>query len=139
MQPVDGAKGSFGEVWSAVFQTARVAVKKPRERDPESNQLIVYTEDDFKTQNDEFLRWSRLPRHPNVLPLYGACVNKEQHTVWLVSPFIPNGSLVQVMTNTRPPPWLKDEWVHLVLTHVAGGLKHLHAHHLLHLDCTRCR
>jgi serine/threonine protein kinase len=134
MTPIPGARGAFGEVWEGTYRGKRVAIKKPRSLDV-NGQPIKYSEIDYDAQNGEYNRWAVLPPHPNILPVYGAFHDTALNSLWLISPLVPDGSLLQVMTNTDPPPWLDEHWIHLVLTHVAQGLSHLHNHQCLHLDC----
>ncbi len=133
MKLIPGAVGAFGEVWEGTYRGKRVAIKKPRILDFRG-QPIQFSEADYDAQNKEYNLWAAFPSHPNVLPVYGAYSDEKTNSLWLISPFILDGSLNQFLKKTEPAPWLDEEWILLVLTHVAQGLAHLHDHNSLHLD-----
>ncbi len=135
MKPLKGAKGSFGEVWEGTYRGKRVAIKKPLVVVDPAGLIIRYKEDEYEAQNAEYVRWAGLPLHPHVLAVYGAYADQVNNSLWLVSPLIANGSLINVLTTMKPPPWLDETWVERVLIHVAHGLAHLHDNNMLHLDC----
>jgi hypothetical protein len=140
LRPIPGARGSFGEVWVGTYRGVIVAVKKPNlPLDALTGAPVPFSEEAYDTQNAEYNRWAVLPPHPHVLPVYGAYADQHYRSLWLVSPFVRNGSLDEVMRKVRPAPWVDETWVHLVLTHAARGLVHLHDNNMMHLDCTNER
>ncbi|KAI9205023.1 kinase-like domain-containing protein, partial [Polychytrium aggregatum] len=114
------AAGGFGEVFTASYYDAPVAVK----------QLYRgYNQNELADFGREIGIWHRLS-HPHVLPLLGACDTATKP--FMVSPFMPNGTLHNHFT-TAPEPRPISEKVRL-LYQVASGMAYLHGNNIVHGD-----
>ena len=70
-------------------------------------------------------------RHPNVVRLFGACIEVEQPLV--VMAYAPNGSL-QIALEDRSIDSTNIANVMTLLSGIASGMEAVHAHNLIHLD-----
>jgi serine/threonine protein kinase len=139
VQPIPGACGSFGEVSSCTFRDILAAIKVPRNKDPFSGVVLPFSPAELRQQNMEYTKWAELPRHPCVLPVYGAFKHPEYKSLCLVSPLMKSGSLDQVLSHPDANgvlPWDDQDWSLMVSTQVAQGIAHLHDNNFLHLDST---
>ena len=113
--------GTFGSVWKARdTQLQRfVAVKIPRQRDPDPQ------------QTDAFLRDARAAaqlKHPRIASVHE--VGREKDTVYIVSDFIDGANLSEWLSGRR---LATDEAVQLVIK-VAEALQHAHEAGVVHRD-----
>jgi len=67
-------EGGFGKVYAGLYQGASVAMKVPKEFLTRSHLLAITNE----------LRILRRVRHPNIVSLYGACLDERRGTIILV-------------------------------------------------------
>ncbi|KAI9203820.1 kinase-like domain-containing protein [Polychytrium aggregatum] len=113
------AAGGFGEVFTASYYGAPVAVK----------QLYRgYNQNELADFGREIGIWHKLT-HPHVLPLLGACDTTAKP--FMVSPFMPNGTLHSHFSATEPRPY--GEKIRL-LYQVASGMAYLHGNNIVHGD-----
>jgi serine/threonine protein kinase len=114
------SSGAFGTVFKGTWQFTDVAIKKLHIKNiPEITMKI------FK---EEINIMSKL-RHPNVLPLYGACVEPGHYCI--VMPYMPNGSLYDILHSDQKLPW-SQRWK--IALEVGKGIYHLHKQNILHRD-----
>ncbi|KAI9202893.1 kinase-like domain-containing protein, partial [Polychytrium aggregatum] len=114
------AAGGFGEVFTASYYGAPVAVK----------QLYRgYNQNELADFGREIGIWHRLS-HPHVLQLLGACDTTAKP--FMVSPFMPNGTLHNHFT-TAPNPRPLGEKIRL-LYEISSGMAYLHGNNIVHGD-----
>jgi serine/threonine protein kinase len=115
--------GGQGVVWSAYEKenSRLVAIKFISKSD---RQALVVSDKVFEQQGQLF---SRL-EHPNILPLYG--FGSLQNLHYLVSPYIPGGSL---QDGLAPGRLFVKTALH-VAAHIASALDYLHSHDIIHRD-----
>ncbi len=119
--------GATGSVWRGCYQDQEVAVKKSH----------APTFSAQMQQMEEIKLLAALPPHPNVLGLLGAYL--EDGCVCCVTPFMPGGSLEARMRDLNAA-WLADpDQITALMTGLFCGLSHLHAHGVLHRDCTESK
>ncbi|KAI9205929.1 kinase-like domain-containing protein [Polychytrium aggregatum] len=113
------AVGGFGEVFTASYYGAPVAVK----------QLYRgYNQNELADFGREIGIWHRLS-HPHVLPLLGACDTATKP--FMVSPFMPNGTLHRHISTATPPRPLGEKI--RLLYEIASGMAYLHGN-IVHGD-----
>lgn len=113
--------GSFGIVSEALWQRATpVAVKQLLNQNLPEQAL-----EDFKQEANVHLQL----RHPNILTLYGLCLEPSKYA--LVLEFMLQGSLFDVLQMNKPLPW-NDRL--RKLKGAAAGVSFLHSRHILHRD-----
>ncbi len=119
-------EGGSGKVHEAKYKGRKVACK------------VLFTKSthtvDSNGRADEFWRevqtMSRLPPHPNVLRLLGACPTPP--TLALITEYCAKGSLYNLLHSpTVSLTWL--DVVHIALG-AARGMQHLHKHGVIHRD-----
>ncbi len=114
--------GSFAQVYKGRWKSAEVAIKK----------LILQQGLSLETgcaMRQEAAIMRRL-NHPNVMPLYGICVDPG-HTS-LVFKYLPNGSLFNMINDpTRVLDWPTRLQISLG---ISEGIKYLHTQSILHRD-----
>ena len=128
--------GSFGSVWRAQWQGADVAVKKLLERRP-------VAQDGREIECSIYDEASLLDMigHPNVLTLYGVCVNPAS----LVTEYCSHGSLSVLLANAKhkvdtehATPFAHLGWNRRIgyALDIARGMRHLHEREvpILHRD-----
>eukprot|EP01114_Cavostelium_apophysatum_P021104 TRINITY_DN7266_c0_g1_i1.p1 TRINITY_DN7266_c0_g1~~TRINITY_DN7266_c0_g1_i1.p1 ORF type:complete len:488 (-),score=59.73 TRINITY_DN7266_c0_g1_i1:14-1477(-) len=108
-------RGSFGEVYKAVWRNHDVAVKKIR---PDMN-------------TDDFLKEAsilqHLRPHPNVIQLYGVC----REPLCIIVQYYENGGLKEYLQTHPDIDWMTK--VH-IMKGIAAGLSHLHHEKIVHRD-----
>ncbi|KAI9190823.1 kinase-like domain-containing protein, partial [Polychytrium aggregatum] len=114
------AAGGFGEVFTASYYGAPVAIKRL---------YRGYNQGELNDFGHEIAIWHRLS-HPHVLPLLGACDTTARP--FMVSPFMPNGTLHSYIS-TAPNPRPLGEKIRL-LYQVASGMAYLHGNNIVHGD-----
>ncbi|KAI9207427.1 kinase-like domain-containing protein, partial [Polychytrium aggregatum] len=119
------ASGGFGEVFTASYYGTRVAAKRLHSRF--NDQALVYFEREIGI-------WHRLS-HPHILPLLGACdkdaSGKSIHP-FMVSPFMPNDTLLKFVSDPSNPRSVKEKL--RLLYQVAAGMSYLHGNRVVHGD-----
>ncbi len=117
------SEGHFGEVWRAVYQGSLVVVKKPKMSD-------------LNAQRGEFNTLSRITAHPHVLTLLGGIIDHAKQQLWLVSAYVPGGSLADKIK--ADPTWFSGnvERTFAAVADILDGLAHLHALDIVHRDRT---
>ncbi|KAI9209136.1 kinase-like domain-containing protein, partial [Polychytrium aggregatum] len=114
------ATGGFGEVYTASYYGAPVAVK----------QLFCgYNQSELVDFGREIGIWHKL-NHPHVLPLLGACDTAVRP--FMVSPLMPNGTLHSYISGTANPRPLGEKI--RLLYQVASGMTYLHGKNIVHGD-----
>ncbi|KAI9328198.1 kinase-like domain-containing protein [Zopfochytrium polystomum] len=114
--------GSFGEVYLARWGTSEVAVKKALD-------AVVVGRESRESIHKEVLAWSRLHPHPNVVTLFGACVDTDRP--FLVMKYFPLGNLADRLA-VDPDVGLDSrvKW----MFEVCLGLIHIHEAGIFHGD-----
>ncbi|KXN91592.1 Serine/threonine-protein kinase HT1, partial [Leucoagaricus sp. SymC.cos] len=114
--------GAYGVVSKGTYKGNQICVKMGRSQgNDKRNDAMV------KVFLREAVLWSHL-LHPNVLPLYGIFQPNNQGAIGLVSPWMPNGNMLEYLEknpNTPRMPLIHD---------VLAGLIYLHQHHVVHGD-----
>ncbi|KAI9202917.1 kinase-like domain-containing protein, partial [Polychytrium aggregatum] len=116
-------RGGFGEVFTGNYFGTQVAIKQLLGA-PNDRELASY--------HHEIGVWQNLS-HPHVLPLLGACDRGdagEKITPFMVSPFMPNGTLRDYVANSN----ISLEEKLSLLYQVASALAYLHARRIIHGD-----
>ncbi|KAL4075279.1 kinase-like domain-containing protein [Scleroderma yunnanense] len=127
----------YADIWKCALYWAgdirrreRVAVKNLRipvaDKSQEEIERMVHR------VRQEIHTWMRLPRHENVLPLYGVALGFGPLPS-LVLPWMYNGTLTSYLERKPTLPYHKK--LALILQ-VATGLRHLHANRIYHGDLT---
>ncbi|KAF8351828.1 kinase-like domain-containing protein [Amanita rubescens] len=115
--------GGHGRVLKGIYEGRVVALKML---------------DNFNKQTDLFqelckeaLVWRSL-RHDFILPLLG--IFKEQKLQFLVSPLMPNGTLMDWRRNIKLPSSAELAEIHRLILEVAEGVQYLHLEGIVHGD-----
>ena len=113
------AEGGFAEVWLGYDEELhrQVAIKLPKPNHIGSLDFFV----------SEARRVARL-NHPNIVPVHD--IVKENSLVYIVSEFMPGGSLKEKITSESVSPQQAREWV----LQIADALQHAHAAQIIHRD-----
>jgi len=114
--------GGFGTVYKGIWQFTPVAIK----------QLLIpkMTERGLQSFKQEVTMMKKL-RHPNVLLLYGICVEPNHYC--MVMKYMPNGSLYNLLHSTKQFTW-PQRWQ--VAIGIGKGMLQLHSKNILHRDLT---
>ncbi|KAI9201982.1 kinase-like domain-containing protein [Polychytrium aggregatum] len=120
MSPRPVAKGGFGELYTAKFNEADVAVKML---------LCGYTDREFREFAREVNAWSRL-NHPNLLPLLGAGHIVDKPIV--VTPWVKMGNLRSYVSDPENPRSLEEKL--RLMYETAAGMAYLHTSGIIHGD-----
>ncbi|KAI9193056.1 kinase-like domain-containing protein, partial [Polychytrium aggregatum] len=119
------AVGGYGEVFTAFYYGSKVAVKR----------LHAHFDDDALTYfAREIGVWHRLS-HPYILPLLGACDKDTRGKFirpFMVSPFMPNGTLLKYVSDPNNPRSTEEKL--RLLYQVAAGVAYLHGNSIIHAD-----
>ncbi|KAF8328318.1 kinase-like domain-containing protein [Amanita rubescens] len=112
--------GGHGRVLKGKYEGQVVALKM----------LVNFNEhkDLFQDLCKEALVWRSL-RHDFILPLLG--IFKERRVQFLVSPLMPNGTLMEWRRNIKP---LSLAEIHRLILEVAEGVQYLHSEGIVHGD-----
>jgi serine/threonine protein kinase len=114
------SSGQFGLVFKATYKGTTVIVKQPKH--PQSDSQLA-----------ECRLLGVIPRHPNVLPMLGVCV--EATHLLLVCPFMPNGSLQDMLNSPDRRRYLADAGhLRIIFSDICKGVGHLHSNNILHRD-----
>ncbi|KAI9202402.1 kinase-like domain-containing protein, partial [Polychytrium aggregatum] len=116
-------RGGFGEVFTGTYFGSKVAIKQL---------LGNYNNRELADYNHEIDIWQKLS-HPNILPLLGACDKDDDGNPippFMVSPFMPNGTLRNHVANNNVP---LEEKLRL-LFQAASALAYLHSRRIIHGD-----
>ncbi|KAI9209528.1 kinase-like domain-containing protein, partial [Polychytrium aggregatum] len=116
-------RGGFGEVFTGTYFGSNVAIKQL---------LGTCNNRELADYNHEIDIWQKLS-HPNILPLLGACDKDEDGNPippFMVSPFMPNGTLRNHVANNDVP---LEEKLRL-LFQAASGMAYLHGRRIIHGD-----
>merc|ERR1711924_165010 len=84
----------------------------------------------LKEVQKEIAVWKKL-RHQNVVPLYEVIDDDDHHKLYLVSEFIPGGSVMPDAKKTEP---LQIEDARNVFRQLISALDYLHAQDVVHRD-----
>ncbi len=114
--------GGQGVVWSAVDRTRNVIVAIKFNETSDTQQQV----DDlmFEKQSDQLLS----VRHPHILPVYD--YGNREDVSFLVSPYLPGGSLADRLARGAPP--LEDAL--RITTEITSALHYLHDRGIIHRD-----
>ncbi|KAI9208233.1 kinase-like domain-containing protein, partial [Polychytrium aggregatum] len=118
-------RGGFGEVYSGRYYGSKVAIKQL---------LGTCNKRELVDYRREIDIWKELS-HPHILRLLGACDKSDDGTPivpFMVSPFMPNGTLRDYVSDPDSPRPLEEK-LHL-LFQVASGMSYLHGKHVVHGD-----
>ncbi|KAI9201970.1 kinase-like domain-containing protein [Polychytrium aggregatum] len=116
-------RGGFGEVFTGTYFGSKVAIKQL---------LGNYNNRELADYNHEIDIWKQLS-HPHILPLLGACDKDDDGNPippFMVSPFMPNGTLRNHVANNNVP---LEEKLRL-LFQAASALAYLHSRRIIHGD-----
>ncbi|KAF9644747.1 kinase-like protein, partial [Thelephora ganbajun] len=117
---VPHARGGFADVWKGQYDGLEVAAKA----------LRLYSRDNLEKIRRRFCRevmiWRTL-RHPNVLPLLGATMTKDQFV--MVSPWMDNGSINEFLKRNGTSVNRLE-----LLRETTRGLIYMHDQGVLHGD-----
>jgi serine/threonine-protein kinase OSR1/STK39 len=69
--------------------------------------------------------------HPNLLPLLCSFTSGDQ--LWMVEPYISNGSVLNIM-KYRHPHGLSEELISIIVFETLKGLEYLHHNGMIHRD-----
>ncbi|KAL6057428.1 CLL4A clavata1-like receptor S/T protein kinase protein [Balamuthia mandrillaris] len=117
-------QGSFGVVHVGTWQWTDVAIKLIDTIRPE---LL----EDFAREAEVM---QRLPPHPNVVLLFGVCMDAE-HPLCIVTEFLPNGSLLDHLHDIKKKGARMEHGDMMrIAKGIAAGMMHLHAERILHCD-----
>ncbi|KAL6065542.1 putative serine/threonine-protein kinase SIS8 isoform B [Balamuthia mandrillaris] len=117
-------QGSFGVVHVGTWQWTDVAIKLIDTIRPE---LL----EDFAREAEVM---QRLPPHPNVVLLFGVCMDAE-NPLCIVTEFLPNGSLLDHLHDIKKKGARMEHGDMMrIAKGIAAGMMHLHAERILHCD-----
>jgi len=117
-------KGAMGEVFSAIYLSAPVALKKL------SSSLIAGEGGQHFLQEVEILQGLR---HPNIVQLMGVTWNEATETAALVLELVSLGSLRAVLANTNMNLSWEDPLAKVSID-IAKGMSFLHRQGIIHRD-----
>lgn len=116
-------EGGFGEVYEAVLDDSRVAVKKLIT--PLSHADIKYVYSYFKHE----IKLHTILNHPHIIKVVGVC-SVDPTNMCIVMPFAPEGNLYNYDKSLLTESEKLD-----IITQLASALNYIHTvHHLLHCD-----
>lgn len=113
-------EGSFGVVYEAGWLKKTVAVKKLR---------AGHLSDDVLASFQEEAQRHGILRHPNILSLYGVCVEPGEYCI--VIALMTKGSLDRLLHSTEALPWTLRLSIAINITE---GLYYLHENSIIHCD-----
>ncbi|KAI9209198.1 kinase-like domain-containing protein, partial [Polychytrium aggregatum] len=119
IQPI--GRGGLGEVFTGTYFGSKVAIKQL---------LGTCNIDQLNEYRHRIDLWKQLS-HPNILSLLGACDQDDDGNPippFMVSPFMPNGTLLDHVANNNVPLEEKLRLLH----QVAAGIAYLHDHNVVH-------
>jgi len=124
-------EGAFGKVKRAenTDTGAAVAVKILNKRRLKKKRIGRFG-NALKEVQKEIAVWKKL-RHQNVVPLYEVIDDDDHHKLYLVSEFIPGGSVMPDAKKTEP---LQIEDARNVFRQLISALEYLHAQDVVHRD-----
>ncbi len=113
------AEGGFAEVWLGFDEELhrQIAIKLPKPDHISSLAFFI----------SEARRVARL-NHPNIIPVHD--IVKENSLVYIISEFMPGGSLKDKIQAGNISPAQAKEWV----LQIADGLQHAHTAQIIHRD-----
>ncbi|KAK1231732.1 hypothetical protein PQX77_005141 [Marasmius sp. AFHP31] len=119
------AAGGFGDVWKGTIgdSSKPVCLKV----------MKVNLNSDFKKLSIAYIReailWRQL-KHPNLVPFLGIYQLEDTQELWLISPWVENGNLVEFLRATE-----REDVDHYTLVYdVASRLAYLHSNKIVHGD-----
>lgn len=113
-------EGGFGVVYKGTWQMVTVAVKQLHATKLSAEALASFQEEAER---------HGLLRHPNVVMLYGICIDPERYS--MVMEFMAGGSLYHLLHGSQNMLWS----VKLsIASNIATGLYYLHEQHIIHRD-----
>ncbi|XP_071733412.1 serine/threonine-protein kinase BLUS1-like isoform X2 [Rutidosis leptorrhynchoides] len=102
-----------------------------------NNQIVAIKVLDLERANSDLNNISReaqtmiLVDHPNVLKSHCSFVN--DHSLWVVMPFMPGGSCLHILKSSHPDGF-EEVVIATILREVLKALEYLHDHGLIHRD-----
>jgi Protein tyrosine and serine/threonine kinase len=114
-------QGGFGIVFKGTWQHTEVAIKQLHMMDKQSADMLT----EFHQETHLMIQLN----HPNVIRLYGACIDQDPYC--LVMEYMPKGSLYDVLHSALP---LTQELRERIAMDIACGLAYLHDKNILHRD-----
>lgn len=121
------SEGGFGDVYRGVLHNKTVALKRLRiygSESPKERERII------KTLHYEALTWQNL-NHRNVLQCFGVAFGVFRHSPCIVSPWMPNGTIRDVLRRKEPGLKVKiPNWIY----EISRGLEYLHCEGVIHGD-----
>ena len=120
---VEIASGNFGTAYCAIYEGCLVVVKVPKEAN-------------LAEQMKEYTTFVQVQRHGNLLSLIGGVVSPSGSQLWMVTPWMSQGSLDVILR--QDPTWGRTDLVRTLklAMGMAAGLAALHAQGIIHRDCT---
>jgi len=118
--PIQLGQGGFGRVYKGTWQGNDVAIKQLLINNPTDNSKKAFGQE---TQIMFQIR------HPNIMPLYGICLEPGHYS--MVIEYMPKGSLHHVLGSQEQLDWPK-RWQ--IALDIGKGILHLHSHNIVHRD-----
>lgn len=116
--------GAFGDVLEAMYNGAKVAVKKSSTATMDKNAILK-----------ERKLFASIPHHPNVIHVLGVCEDTPDGQMWIVMEFAPLGSVQSYLKSLIESTGSIPQSLALEVIAQAGtGLSHLHASGIMHRD-----
>lgn len=116
--------GSFGDVLEAMYNGAKVAVKKSSTNSANRSAIL-----------QERRLFASIPPHPNVTHVLGVCENTPDGLLWIVMEFASFGSVQSYLNSVvESSGGILQETALEVIRQAGTGLAHLHANGIIHRD-----
>jgi serine/threonine protein kinase len=82
----------------------------------------------------ELESWKRISSHPSIVPLFGYSLPGEKTGANIITEFLEDGSLHDVISN--PPEWWNATAKATAIVGFVRGMEYVHSHGLIHRDLT---
>eukprot|EP00041_Stephanoeca_diplocostata_P037789 m.1444556 g.1444556 ORF g.1444556 m.1444556 type:complete len:571 (-) comp25106_c0_seq1:831-2543(-) len=128
------AEGTYGEVWEGTWSNIKVAIKLIKQ--PIDADIDPFAAEDYRRE----CKTLQSIRHPSLLLFFGAGTKVQTRQSFIITEFMPKGSLRRVLADSRASseelPWEQRlEWAR----HIADAMQHLHRVPIIHRDLKSVR
>ncbi|KXS21184.1 kinase-like protein [Gonapodya prolifera JEL478] len=115
--------GGFGSVYEGRWWQMR---------EPVAVKLLRMNSDNHDAFIDEVRVWASIPPHPNIVPLFGVCLEGDTH--FMVAPKMENGTILQYLAKQKSAGADLKELKLSLLYDVALGMSRLEILRIVHAD-----